>query len=95
MGAMLSLGVTTEAVIRKGQCKPYTKATRSQIEQRIGAAAVLMFCGFSKSKIHRTFREKFGIEWRQTDRYMARARADDSRVFADTPHASGEICENV
>ena len=63
-----------QPVIRPGQRKPYIKATRKQIEQRIGAAAVLSHCGFSKSEIHRVFRGVFGVEWRQTDRYMARAR---------------------
>lgn len=66
---------TKQPVIRNGQRKPYIKATRNEIEQRVGAAAALDFCGFSKRKVHRVFREKFGVEWRQTDRYMARARA--------------------
>jgi hypothetical protein len=40
----------------------------------------LRFCGLSKCEIHRVFREKYGVEWRQTDRYMARAR------MRGTPH---------
>lgn len=65
-----------QPVIRKGQRKPYVKATREQIELRIEAAALLRDCSFSKSEIHRVFRERYGVEWRQTDRYMARARAE-------------------
>lgn len=66
---------TKHPIVRKGQRKPYSKATASQIEQRIQAAGLLHFCGFSKTQIHQVFRERFGVEWRQTDRYMAYARA--------------------
>jgi hypothetical protein len=62
------------ATIRPGQRKPYAKATRQQIEERTQAAALLLFFGFGRTAIHRLFRKKLGVEWRQTDRYMARAR---------------------
>lgn len=62
-------------VVRKGQHKPYFKGTRKQIEQRIEAAGLLSSCGFKKTQIHRVFRERYKVEWRQTDRYMALARA--------------------
>jgi methylphosphotriester-DNA--protein-cysteine methyltransferase len=62
-------------LIRKGQRKPYVKGTRKQIELRLEAAALLKSCGFSKCQMHRVFRERYGVEWRQTERYMARARA--------------------
>ena len=61
--------------IRKGQRRPYVKATRRQIELRIEAASLLWDLGYSKAQIHRVFRERYGVEWRQTDRYMARAHA--------------------
>jgi hypothetical protein len=61
--------------VRPGQKKAYTKATREQIEHRIESAALLLFLGLGKSEIHRVFREFYGTEWRQTDRYMALARA--------------------
>lgn len=61
--------------IRKRQRKPYVKATRKQVEQRMEAAALLRFCGLSQCEIHRVFRERYGIEWRQADRYMVMARA--------------------
>jgi hypothetical protein len=66
-----------QPITRFGQRKPYRKATRGQIEHRIESAALLLFLGLSKSEIHRIFREFYGTEWRQTDRYMALARARD------------------
>lgn len=61
--------------IRPGQRKPYVKATRKQIELRIEAAGLLCFCGFTKTQIHSIFRKRYGVEWRQTDRYLTRAHA--------------------
>jgi hypothetical protein len=69
-----------QQVTRKGQHKPYAKATRRQIEQRIGAAAVLSYCRFSKQRIRRVFKKLFDVEWRQADRYMTRAMAKISRL---------------
>ena len=71
---------TTQPIIRPGQKKGYTKATRQQIEHRIESAALLLFLGLNKSEIHRIFRGFYRIEWRQTDRYMAIARARDGRA---------------
>jgi hypothetical protein len=68
---------TKQPVIRPGQKKGYTKASKVQIEHRIESAALLLFLGLSKSEIHRVFREFYRIEWRQCDRYMALARARD------------------
>ena len=66
---------TPQHPIRPGQKKGYTKATRQQIEHRVESAALLRFCGFEKSEIHRVFRAFYGVEWRQTDRYLHMARA--------------------
>jgi len=68
-------------IVRPGQKKGYTKATRQQIEHRVESAALLRFCGFEKSEIHRVFRAFYGVEWRQTDRYiyMAIARVREAR----------------
>jgi hypothetical protein len=66
-------------VIRPGQRKPYVKATRKQIEQRIREVELLRAVGLSKTEIHTILRIKFGVEWRQTDRYMARLRVGNSR----------------
>ena len=74
---IISLRMTTkEPTIRKGQRIPYIKATRKEIAQRIEVAAMLLSCGFDKSQIHLAFRKRYGVEWRQTDRYMARARGE-------------------
>ena len=69
-----------QPVVRPGQRKPYAKATRQQIEERTQAAALLLFLALAKTEIHQLFREKFGVEWRQADRYMARARARSESV---------------
>jgi hypothetical protein len=66
---------TKQPIIRPGQQKPYARATRKEIKQRLKAAAVLESCGWEKSEIHSFFLEVFGVEWRQTDRYIAHARA--------------------
>ena len=60
-----------QPVIRPGQCKPYVKATRQQIDERIGYVARLLRAGNTKSQIHCAVREKFNVEWRQCDRYIA------------------------
>jgi hypothetical protein len=58
--------------VRPGQpWKPYVKATRQQIDERRGYVARLLRAGKTKTQIHRAIREKFGIEWRQCDRYIA------------------------
>jgi hypothetical protein len=72
--------IMRQPTIRPGQRKPYARATRQQIDERTQAAALLLFLGLAKTEIHRLFREKFGVEWRQTDRYVARARARSASV---------------
>ena len=66
-----------QPITRPGQRKPYRKATRQQIDRRIESAALLIFLGHNTSEIHQGFREFYGTEWRQTDRYMALARVRD------------------
>jgi hypothetical protein len=66
---------TKRPVIRPGQSKPYIKATRREIEQRLKAAALFESLEWEKPDIEWFFQEVFGIEWRQTDRYVAHARA--------------------
>jgi hypothetical protein len=58
-------------IVRPGQRKPYIKATRQQIDERRGFVVRLMRVGKTKTEIHHAVREKFGIEWRQCDRYVA------------------------
>ena len=69
-----------QPTIRPGQRVPYAKGTRQQIEERTQAAALLLFLGLAKTEIHQLFRGKFGIEWRQADRYVACARARSASV---------------
>jgi hypothetical protein len=58
-------------IIRPGQRKPYVKATREQIDERRGYVARLLDAGATKTEIHRAVRQRFNIEWRQCDRYIA------------------------
>lgn len=58
-------------VIRPGQRKPYVKATCQQIDERRGYVARLLRARKTKFQIHQAVREKFGVEWRQCDRYIA------------------------
>ena len=66
---------TKHPIIRPGQRKPYAKATRKEIGQRLKAAAALEYWGFEKSDLYWFFQHVFGVESRQTDRYIAHARA--------------------
>jgi hypothetical protein len=66
---------TKQQIIRPGQRKPYTKATRKEVRQRLNAAAALEYWYYEKSEIYWFFQFVFGVESRQTDRYIAHARA--------------------
>lgn len=66
---------TKQPIIRNGQRKPYTKATRKEIQQRLKAATLLESIEWEKSDILWFFQEVFGVEWRQAARYLAHARA--------------------
>ena len=63
-----------QPIVRPGQKRGYAKATKAEIAQRIECARLLLHCGYEKSEIHQVFREFYRVEWRQTDRYVARAR---------------------
>ena len=60
-----------QPVIRPGQRQPYVKGTHRQIDERIGSVARLLRANASRSAIHRAVRQRFNIEWRQCDRYIA------------------------
>jgi len=66
-------------IIRLGQRKPYVKATRQQIDERIGFVSRLLRVGKTKTQIHRAVREKFTVEWRQCDRYIAWLTKSDAQ----------------
>jgi hypothetical protein len=82
------MATINQPVIRPGQHKPYFKATRRQTEQRIGAAVALRACRFSKQRIRGVFKKLFGVEWRQADRYMTRAMAENLSSMTVEPHKS-------
>jgi hypothetical protein len=65
-------------IVRPGQRKPYRKATRREVRQRLNAAAALEHWCSEKSEIHWFFQFVFGVESRQADRYIARARAREA-----------------
>jgi hypothetical protein len=58
-------------IIRTGQRKPYVKGTSAQIDERRGYVARLLAKGLTKTQIHRAVRQRFNVEWRQCDRYIA------------------------
>jgi hypothetical protein len=64
-----------QPIVRPGQRKPYVKATRREIEQRLKAAAQLESNGWERSEICWFLSEVFGVEWRQAQRYIAHTRA--------------------
>jgi hypothetical protein len=71
---------TKKPVIRPGQKKGYTRATRREVEQRIKAAVWLAdYLDYEPSLVCGFFREVFDIEPRQTARYLARARVREGR----------------
>jgi hypothetical protein len=67
-----------QPIILPGQRKPYVKATRREVQQRIKAAAILEDAGWERSSIDWFYEEVFGIESRQTARYLARARVREA-----------------
>ena len=79
-------------IIRAGQRKPYTKATRQQIDERRGFVARLLRAGKTKSQIHRAVREQYNVEWRQCDRYIL--WLTDPRGLASLRTATEQRCEH-
>ena len=69
---------TKPPIVRPGQRKPYVKATRREVQQRLKAVAVFDDCGWETSSIYWFFQEVFGIESRQIARYIAHARARET-----------------
>jgi hypothetical protein len=55
-------------IIRPGQRVPYHKASQREIDERRGFVARLLSRGVPKMKIHGLVKEKFGRQWRTTDR---------------------------
>jgi hypothetical protein len=61
-------------VVRRGQVKPYVKATNAVIEQRVEEVAFLLARGASKTQMHETIGVKHNLHWRTVDVYIVRAR---------------------
>jgi hypothetical protein len=57
--------------IRPGQRHFYRKGTQAQIDQRRGFVARMLASGARKMEIHRAVRQRFNVQWRQCDRYIA------------------------
>jgi hypothetical protein len=69
---------TKSGIVRPGQRKPYAKATRREVQQRLKAVAVLEDSGWETSSIYWFFQEVFVVGPRQTARYRAHARAHEA-----------------
>jgi hypothetical protein len=67
-------------VIRPGQRRPYVKGTLAQLDERPGFVARMLDTGATKTEIHAAVRQRFNIEWRQTDRYIAFVTGADTRL---------------
>jgi hypothetical protein len=67
------------SIIRPGQQKPYAKATRREVEQRIKAAAWFdLNSDYEPSFVYHFFQQVFNLEPRQIARYIARARVREA-----------------
>lgn len=72
-------------IIRSGQKRPYKKATQEQVEERIAFVDLLLFSRRTrKAQIHKVMLIKYGIDWRQTDNYIARARDNRLEMLRQT-----------
>jgi len=79
-----------QPVIRRGQKRPYIKGTQTQIDQRRGFVARMLDEGATKTEIHSAIREKFNIEWRQCDRYLAFVTGTGTRADTRLAHAHAQ-----
>jgi hypothetical protein len=59
--------------VRPGQKKPYVKPTVKELRERYDIVAQLL-AHKTKGQIHDFCRERWNVEWRTADRYMACAR---------------------
>jgi hypothetical protein len=76
------IAIPKRRFIRPGQRHPYRKGTQTQIDERRGYVARLLRTGKTKTEIHGAVRDKFNVQWRQCDRYiawLAPARTGDSQ----------------
>jgi hypothetical protein len=67
---------TPDGPIRPGQVRPYRKASRAEIAERVNFVKSLVVLGFTRGQIHAAVEHRFGVAWRQCDAYIARAREE-------------------
>ncbi len=60
----------------KKKSGPGSKPSALQMEQRITEVEMLLSLGSRRTQIHAAMEAKYNIDWRTTDRYMSRARAN-------------------
>jgi len=82
-------------IIRTGQLRPYVKGTEAQIDQRRGLVARMLDEGATKTEIHSAIREKFNIEWRQCDRYVAFVTGNGTRADTRLAHAHAQTYRQI
>ncbi len=83
--------------IRPGQNHFYRKGTQAQIDERIGYVSRLLRAGKTKTEIHRAVRDKFKIQWRQCNRYIAfvTRTTDTTDTGTDTRLARAGCCQST
>lgn len=65
---------TDEGYIRPGDSKVLTKATNAQLRERFAAVISLLNRRITRHEIHLAIKQQYGVEWRQTENYISRAR---------------------
>lgn len=85
---------TKRPIIRPRQATPYKKATRQQIAERVQYVARLIARDNTNGGIHRAMKEKFGIGWRQCERYMARVRTHARENYSRSEPSYEGNCPN-
>lgn len=89
--------VTPQGKIRKGQRKPYHKATLEEVEDRIDYCLKLIIRGCTKAEIHRQMRDKFNVDWQVVDSiYIVRAeKLRRERAAMSTGEARDFVVTNL
>lgn len=72
----MNAGHKKQGIVRPGQKKPYKKASLDEIEERIAEVEMMLGRHARKGQIHRFIKDKYGVEWRTVDIYIARARVN-------------------
>ena len=81
--------------IRPGQRVPYRKGSQSEIDQRRGFVARMLDAGATKTQIHRAVRDKFKVQWRQCDRYLAFVSGTNARTDTRLARVRAEGSQSI